>query len=254
MSALDEEIERKSREASATAREFVDQVRGILSWVPEPLVPLVEPITQGLQAVALGIDDLFGFCGQLYRDCGDEDRLREVGLEWVARVGDATKEIADDLSPAKFRTPVEWTGRASRAYQLSVPPQVEGLNAVTDIANQMRSSLNTLASAVEAFKMVMAFALAGFAVAATAAVAGAVTVVGAAPATAAVATAIGVALAVLGAAIPAMRAHVNTVKSEQTTLQQKIHDLGKTWEKPLTADMADAGVRDGDDPDWRPDS
>ncbi|PRY46465.1 hypothetical protein [Umezawaea tangerina] len=252
MSALDDEIHRQSREAGATAREFVQQVDTVLSCVPEPLEHLVAPVTRSLQAVALGVDELLGLCGKLHDECGDEDRLREVGLDWVARVGDATKRIADDIAPERFRSPVEWTGRAARAYQLSVPPQVAGLNAVSDIANQMRSSLNTLANAVEAFKMAMAFALAGFAVAAVAALAGAMTVVGAAPATAAVATAIGVSLALLGAAIPAMRAHVNTVKSEQTQLQQRIHDLGRTWAEPLTADMADASVGDGDGSDWRP--
>ncbi|MEO6084340.1 MAG: hypothetical protein ABIQ18_14670 [Umezawaea sp.] len=254
MSALDEQIDQKTREAYEKTRNFNAQIDNVLSWVPEPLAYLIEPIAQGMKVMALGVDDLFKFCNEQIDNCGDEDRLRAVGVAWVTRVGDVLGDIAGDIGLEKFQAPIEWTGRAARAYQLTVPPQAAGLNAVKDIANQMQSSLNNLANAVESFKVAMLLALAGFAVAAVGAVAGAMTVVGAPAAVVAVTTAIGVSLAVFGSALVAMNSHVATIKTEQTTLQQKIHDLGKTWAVPNTGNMADASVADGDSSDWRPDS
>jgi uncharacterized membrane protein YccF (DUF307 family) len=254
VSTLDEQIDRKAREAGEAARDFVAQVDTVLSWVPEPLAHLVEPITRGLKLVVLGIDDVIGFCERTLDGCGDEDRLRAVGLEWVTRVGDVLGNVAGDLAPEKSRTSVKWTGDAAQAYRLAVPPQVAGLTAVKDIANQMRSSLNSLANSVESFKVAVLLTLTGFVVGAVGAIAGAITVVGAPVALASVTTSIGVALAAFGGALVAMNAHVAVVKTEQTTLQQKIHDLGGTWPAPNLGDLADASVVDGDLSDWRPGS
>jgi uncharacterized membrane protein YccF (DUF307 family) len=254
VSTLDEQIDQKIREASGTTRNFTAQIDSVLSWVPEPLAYLIEPIAKSMKLLALGIDDLVKFCIEQYDNCGDEDRLRAVGLEWVTRVGDVLGDIAGDIGLDKFQAPIEWTGRASRAYQLTVPPQAAGLNAVKDIANQMRSSLNSLANAVESFKVAIVLALLGYVVAATGAIAGAISVVGIPAAIAAGATALSVSLALVGSALVTMNSHVATVKTEQTNLQQKIDDLGKTWAVPNTGDMADASVADGDSSDWRPDS
>jgi len=254
MSTLDEQIDQKTREADQLVRDFNAQIDSVLSWVPEPLAYLVEPITRSVKLVALGIDDLFRFCGELIDDCGDEDRLRAVGTDWVTRVGDVLGDVAGDIGLEKFRSPVEWTGRAARAYQAAVPPQAAGLNAVKDIANQMRSSLNSLANSVESFRVAMVLTLTGFVVAAVGAIAACMTVVGTPAGVASLSTAIGVSLAAFGGALVAMNAHVATIKTEQTTLQQKIHDLGKTWAAPNTGDLADASVVDGDPSDWRPGS
>jgi uncharacterized membrane protein YccF (DUF307 family) len=133
-----------------------------------------------------------------------------------------------------------------------VPPQAAGLNAIKDIAGQMRTSLNSLANSIDAFWIAIGFALAGFAVAALGAVAAAFTVVGAPAAIAALLTAAGVATALVGAAVVALNSHVNTIEVEQAAIQQKVRDLGSTWAMPNTADMADASVTDGDGSDWRP--
>jgi uncharacterized protein YukE len=252
VSALDEQIDRKTHEAYDTTRDFIARIDGVLSWVPEPLAHVIEPITTSMEVIALGLDDLFRFCADLHAKCGDEDRLRAVGLDWVTRVGDVLGDVAGEIGLDKLRSSVEWTGSAAQAYRDSVPPQAAGLTAVKDVANQVRSSLNNLANSVESFKVAVLLTLGGFVLAGVTAVAGAATVVGAPAAAAAVATSLGVSLAAFGGALVAMNSHVAAVKTEQTILQQKIHDLGKTWTAPNTGAMADATVADGDPSGWRP--
>ncbi|WP_309115772.1 hypothetical protein [Saccharothrix sp.] len=244
----------ESRAADSKVDQFFERVEQVLGFVPEPLRHLIEAIRLGLVALEEKIRDFQERIAGLWEQRGDADRLRQVGERWVAEVGDVLGDIAAGIAPDKLRTAVEWEGRAARAYQLAVPPQAAGLNAVKDIANQLRASLNSLANSLDVFWLSISFALAGFVVGAVVAIAAACTVVGIPAAIAALATAVATSLAVVGATVLALESHFNTIETEQAAIRQKVHDLGSTWSAPNTADMADASVTDGDGSDWRPGS
>ncbi|XVV00335.1 hypothetical protein ACQPW3_23125 [Actinosynnema sp. CA-248983] len=222
--------------------------------MPEPLRYAIEPARLGMQVLGEKVREFWDRVNQLWDQPGDSDRLRAVGERWVTEVGNALGDIAGTIGPDKLRTTIEWEGRAARAYQATVPPQTAGLNSIKDIVGQLRTSLNALANSIDVFWTTMGLAFAGFLIGAVAAVAAACTVVGIPAAIAALATTIATALAFIGAAILALKSHMNAIETEQTAIRQKIHDLGSTWAMPNTTDMADASVVDGDGSDWHPGS
>lgn len=251
MNPLTQQIDQKSREIDDNFRKFFSQVNGTLSWVPDALEYLVDPIIKSMNLLATATGDFWKWLEEQKAKCGDEDRLDEVGEQWVNKVGNVLGDIAGTIGLDKLRTNIEWTGRAARAYHDTVPPQAAGLNAIKDIANQMRASLNSLANSVEGFRLAMYFALGGFVVAGVAAIAGALSVVGIPAAIATIGAALGASISLIGAASMAMATHMNTIETEQMTIAQKIHDLGSSWARPNTRDMSDASVADGDSSDWR---
>ncbi|SEQ62215.1 hypothetical protein SAMN05216188_10459 [Lentzea xinjiangensis] len=131
-----------------------------------------------------------------------------------------------------------------------MPPQAQGLNAVKDVANQPRASLNSLASSIDAFWIAMGVAFATFVVSAVGAIAAACTVVGT---PAAIAGGLTVAIGIVGATIMALESHTNTIETEQNAITQKIHGIGREWTMPNVGDMSDASVADGDGSDWKAD-
>jgi hypothetical protein len=239
-----QDIERK-------VQEFFDKVNDVLSWVPWFLNHLIEPIRAGLEALNGKLREFWDRVNQLWEQPGNSDRLKQVGEQWVNEVGNVLGDIAGTISPDRLQTNIEWTGRAAEAYRATIPAQVSGLNAVKDIANQMRSSLNNLANSIDGLWIALGFAFAGFVVGAVAAIATAVTVVGIPAAIAIIATAVGVAIGLIAAAIMALNSHLNTIESEQATIAQKVHDLGAQWAASDIGAMSDASVNDGDGSDWR---
>lgn len=254
MNPLVQQVERKTQDAQQNVKEFFDQVDRLLSWVPAPLEHLIDPIVRGMRLLSEKVAEFWDYVGDLIEQWGDPDRLKQVGEQWVAQVGDTLGDIAGTVAIDKLRTTVEWEGRAARAYQSVVPAQSAGLNAVKDIANQLRSSLTNLANAIEAFQITMWFALGSFVVGAVGAIASACSVVGTPVGIAALSAACGASIALVSTGVLAMKSQVNTIEVEQTTITQKIHDLGSDWVMPDTAAMADAGATDGDGSDWRPGS
>lgn len=254
MSPLAQQVEQKQRDAEQNVKEFFDQVDRLLSWVPPPLEHMIAPIVQGVRLLSEKVAELWDHVGHLIEQWGDPDRLKQVGEQWVAQVGNVLGDIAGTVGIDKLRTTVEWEGRAARAYHSAVPPQAAGLNAVKDIANQLRTSLTALANAIESFQLLMWFAWGSFAVGAVGALMAASTVVGTPVGIAALSGACGAAIALISTAVLAMQAQVNTIETEQTAIVQKVHDLGSDWAMPDTSTMRDASATDGDGADWRPGS
>ncbi|MBB5960383.1 uncharacterized membrane protein YccF (DUF307 family) [Saccharothrix tamanrassetensis] len=250
--ALVQQAHNQARDVERAIREFFDQVNDVLSWVPDALGHLVRPIEQGMAAVARAVRDFWDRVNRLWDQPGDADRLRATGERWTAGVGRVVDDIADTIEPHRLRTDVEWAGRAARAYQKTVLPQSQGLKDVKDLSDQVRTSLTNLANSVDAFWMAIGFAFGGFLVAMAIAIAEACSVVGIPAAIATVLTAVGAAVGLLGTAVLAMEAHFNSIEAEQLAIRQKAEDIDSTWQRPNTADLADATVRDGDRPDWEP--
>lgn len=59
-----------------------------------------------------------------------------------------------------------------------------------------------------------------------------------------------VAVTTIGQAVTAVNNHIDTVETEQSTIKQKIHDLGTEWDKS-SVDLSDASTTDGDGSNWR---
>ncbi|MDQ2588683.1 hypothetical protein [Saccharothrix yanglingensis] len=252
MNPLIREVDQRTREVDQHTRTFFEQVDSAMSWVPAPLEHLVDPIVRNMALLHKRLRDFWDRVEQLNGQRGDSDRLKQVGEQWVSRVGDVLGDIAGTIGADRLRTTIEWEGRAARAYQSTVPPQAAGLNAVKDIAGQMRSSLTSLANSIDMFWIAMGIALTTFVVGILAAVGAAVTIVGIPAAIAALIGAAGVTIGLISATIVAMESHVNTIEVEQAAIRQKVRDLGSTWAMPNTGDLTDASTADGDGSDWRP--
>ncbi len=252
MNTLVHQAHEQSRDIDAKIREFHDQVNGVLSWVPPGLGHLVDPIRHGLEALGSVVRDFWDQVSRLWEQPGDSDRLKQVGERWVTDVGNILGDVAGTIGLDKLRTDTEWEGRAANAYHVTVPPQAAGLNAVKDIANQLRTSLTSLANSIDMFWIAIGFAFGAFLIGAVAAIAAACTVVGIPVAIGALATAAGTSLGLVAAAVVALESHTNTIETEQTAIRQKVRDLGSTWAVPNTRALSDASVTDGDASDWRP--
>ncbi|MFE9748507.1 hypothetical protein ACFYOT_26670 [Saccharothrix saharensis] len=254
MNPLAQQVDQKRQDAQQEVKAFFDQVESVLKWVPPPLEYMIDPIVQGMRLLSEKVAELWDQVGHLIDQWGDPDRLKQVGEQWVAQVGNVLGDIAGTIGLDKLRTTVQWEGRAARAYHSAVPPQAAGLNSIKDIANQMRGSLTALANAIEGFQLTMWFAFGSFLIGAAGAVASACTVVGTPVGIAALSAACGAAIALISTGVLAMQSQVNTIETEQTTIMQKIHDLGSDWAMPDTGAMRDASATDGDGSDWRPGS
>jgi hypothetical protein len=245
------EAEASIQEIDRKIQEFFDRVNDVLSWVPDFLAHLIEPIRVAIDALNARLREFWDRIDQLRDQRGDSDRLKEVGGQWATRVGDVAADIAGTIGPERLRTNIEWTGRAAEAYRATVPAQVSGLNDVEDLADQMRSSLNDLANSIDALWMAVGFALAGFVVGIVAAIAAAITVVGLPAAVAALMAAAGAALALISATIIALNSHLDIIESEQAAIVQAMRDVGTRWAVADFRTMSDASVTDGDGSDWR---
>ncbi|MFD1146339.1 hypothetical protein [Saccharothrix hoggarensis] len=254
MNPLVREAHRQTERIDQETRKFFEQVNSVMSWVPAPLEHLVDPILRNLALLDRKLREFWDRVNQLLEQPGDSDRLKQVGEQWVTRVGGALGDVTGTIGLDKLRTTIEWEGRAARVYQATVPPQAAGLNAIKDVAGQMRSSLTSLANSIDTFWIAMGLALAGFAIAIATAVAAAFTVVGIPAAIAVILTAVAGGFALITTTVLALESHVNTIEVEQAAIRQKVRDLGSTWAMPNTADLADASVTDGDGSDWRPGS
>lgn len=251
MNPLVQEAHQQTRKIDQETRAFFEQVNRVMSWVPAPLEYLVDPILRNLALLDKKLREFWDRVNQLWDQPGDSDRLKRVGDQWVSQVGDALGDVAGTIGLDKLRTTIEWEGRAARAYQATVPPQAAGLDAIKDLAGQMRTSLNSLANSIDMFWIAMGLAFVTFAVAIAGAVVAAFTVVGIPAAIVVLLTALAAGFGLIAATIVALESHVNTVEVEQAAIREKLRDLGSTWTMPNTADLADASVMDGDGSDWR---
>ncbi|MGW5648703.1 hypothetical protein ACWEV3_26750 [Saccharopolyspora sp. NPDC003752] len=240
----------KSNDLNEKIQDFFNKVNDLMSWVPDFLSYLIEPIKQGMQALAQKVQEFWDRITQLFEQPGDSDKLRETSDKWATEVGDKTGEIAGDINLQKLKANVEWTGKAAEAYKALVPAQGDGLSSVKLMAMQIRSSLNSLANALDAFWLAIGVALGVFVVGAVGAIAAACTVVGIPAAIGAIATAAGVSIGLVTTAIISMNSFTTTIETEQTAIKQKITDLGDKWSRS-DQDLSDGSVSDGDGSDWK---
>jgi hypothetical protein len=245
------EAEEKAEEIERKIQEFFDRVNDVISWVPGFLSHLIEPIERGMQALAEKVREFWDRVNQLFQQPGNSERLKEVGERWVTDVGNICGEIAGTIRLDKLKANLEWQGRAAEAYKAKVPAQSEGLNGIKSIAEQMRSSLNSLGDSLDTFWLAIKVAFVSFLVAAVAAIAAACTVVGVPAAIGVIAGALAAAIGLIAATVMALNSHVDAIETQQRTITQAIHNLGDSWNMTDVSTMSDASVRDGDASDWQ---
>jgi uncharacterized protein YukE len=239
-----EQANEKFRELQQKIEDFFNKVNDVLSWVPGYLSDLIEPIQQGLETLRRKIKEFWDRVNQMIEQPGSPTRLHQVAQDWVNQVGNVVGDISGRISLDKLQTNLDWEGRAAEAYKATVPAQVSGLNSVKDLANQLRSSLDSLGNGIETFWIAIAVATGVYIVGAVTAIAAACTVVGIPGAIAALIAAIGTSIGLVTTAIVALESLMNTISTEQNTIAQKVHDLGNEWSKSNIDAMKDKS-------DWR---
>jgi hypothetical protein len=216
-------------ELQQKVNEFFDKVNDVLNWVPGFLSDLIEPIQQGLNALRQKVKEFWDRVNQLVDQPGSPTRLHEVAGDWVNKIGNVIGDVAGKVSLDKMQTNLDWEGRGAEAYKTTVPAQVDGLNSVKDLANQLRSSLDNLGNGIETFWTAMGVAGVVFVVGAAGAIVAACTVVGIPAAIAALLSAAGVSIGLVTTAVVSLQSLTNTISTQQTTIAQKVHDLGDHW-------------------------
>ncbi|QUH01353.1 hypothetical protein HUO13_11555 [Saccharopolyspora erythraea] len=240
----------KTDEIDRAINGFWEVVDELLSWVPDFLSYLVEPIQRSMEALAQQLREFWDEINRSFELPGDSDRLREISDQWANAVATPIGDVAGDITLSGLQANVRWEGPAAEAYKALVPKQEEGLNGIKDLAMQMRGSLNNLADAIDAYWLATLVALGVFVVGAVAAIATACTVVCTPMAIAAIAGAAAVSIGLITTGVMALNSYLDVIDTEQTTLRDKIRDLGDRWTRSAH-DLSDGSVSDGDGSDWR---
>lgn len=243
-SPIVQQADEKSKELERKIQEFFAKVNDVLDWVPSYLSDLIEPIKRGMETLGQKVKEFWDRVKQLFTQPGSPTRLHQVAEEWVNKVGNVIGDISGHIGLDKMETNLDWQGRGAEAYKATVPAQVSGLNAVKDLANQLRGSLDNLGNGIESFWTAMVAALIAFIVGAIGAIVGVATVVGTPAAIVAILGAAGVSIALVTTAILSVQSLTNTISTEQNTIAQKVHDLGVDWAKSNTGAMQEKS-------DWR---
>lgn len=242
----------KADEIEQKIQEFFNAVNDTISWVPWPLSDLIEPIERGMENLSQEVQKFWDEVKEPFEKPGNPDRLRQAGVTWSDSVGDPLGEIAGNIGLENHQTNIQWTGSAAEAYKALVPPQVDALNGLKDLADKMRTSLDDLAESVEDFWLAMKIALASFAAVIIGALVSAFFVVTIPAAIGVIIGACTAAIAFIGATIAALDSHMDVIRDQQTAVVQGVQDVGTAWEASNIAGISDASVTDGDASDWRP--
>lgn len=245
------EINSKVKEIEQKIQEFFNQVNDSLSWVPSALDWVIKAVEDAMKVFNEKLQKFWAEIRKFFEWMGNVPSLRAKADQWENKVAQPLGEVAGDIALNKLRAPIEWEGRAAEAYKGVVPAQADGLSGLKMLARQVQSSLDSLANALTAFYVALAVALATFIVGLVGAVAACSSVVGTPIGAAEIAGVVGVVLSLITAATAAVVAFANSLATEQTSLTQKIHDVGNTWPKSALGDLSDGSVSDGDGSDWR---
>lgn len=245
------EINGKVKEVEKKIQEFFDKVNDSLSWVPSALEWVIEAVEDALKVFNEKLQEFWAEIRKFFEWMGDVPSLRIKADLWETKVSQPLGDVAGDIALNKLRAPIEWEGRAAEAYKGVVPSQADGLNGLKTLARQVQSSLDSLAGALTAFYVAIAVALATFIIGLVGAIAACATVVGTPIGAGEIAGVVGVVVGLITAATTAIVAFANSLTTEQTSLTQKIHDVGNTWPKSALDDLSDGSVSDGDGSDWR---
>ncbi|WP_409491389.1 hypothetical protein [Amycolatopsis sp. cmx-11-12] len=234
---IDQSME-KLREIEDKIRELFDEVNSVMSWVPDVLSDLIEPVRRGMNELNGKMTEFWGAIRNFTTDIGDPVKLRQVAAEWSDRIGNGVGEIAGSVTLDKLKTNIEWSGKAAETYKATVPAQVAGLNSLKDLGLQIRNSLVNLANGLESFWLQIYGTVAGLVIATAAAAVSAITVVGIPAAIVILIGVLGAGIASIFTTIGAVDSLTNSIGVEQTAILDKVTSLGSTWPKTNTESMS----------------
>ncbi|WP_410579582.1 hypothetical protein [Amycolatopsis sp. lyj-108] len=234
---IDQSME-KLREIEDKIRELFDQVNSVMSWVPDILSDLIEPVRRVMNELNQKVTELWDATKKFVTDRGDPAKLRQVAAEWSDRIGSGIGEIAGSVSLDKLKTNIEWSGKAAETYKVTVPAQVAGLNSLKDLGLQIRNSLVNLANGLESFWIQIYGTLSALGIAVAVAIVSAISVVGIPAAVVILIGVIGAGIASIFTTISAVDSLTNSIGVEQTAIEDKVNSLGATWPRTNTESMS----------------
>lgn len=212
-------------------QDFFDTVNGVLEWVPDALSHLIDPIIEGMNAVAAKVDEWWTEIGDFLDNTGSPDKLEEHAEKWKEEIAKLCGDIAGDVDMSKLSTNTEWTGSGAEAYKAVVPPQGAALNGMKGAANTIAATLKDLANGIENFWIAFGIAAASLLVAIAAAIVEACTVV-AIPATIpTLLTGLGIAIAAIAFGVTELKGIHDTIDTKQDAIETEIDNVGEEWAK-----------------------
>lgn len=234
---IDQSME-KLGEIEDKIRELFDQVNSVMSWVPDVLSDLIEPVRRVMNELNGKMTEFWEATKKFTTDVGDPAKLRRVAAEWADRIGNSVGEIAGSVSLDKLKTNIEWSGKAAETYKATVPAQVAGLNSLKDLGLQIRNSLVNLANGLDSFWLQIYGTFAGLLIATLAALVSAISVVGIPAAIVILIGVVGAGIASIFTTINAVDSLTNSIGVEQAAILDKVKSLGVTWPMTNTDSMS----------------
>jgi hypothetical protein len=160
----------------------------------------------------------------VFRQPGSIDALNQAAQTWSDTVENMVSNVAGTLQPGQLQAQDDWKGIAAAAYKTTIPAQINALGVVKTTANQISTSLTTVANALNSFYTALKVTLAAFLGALVTAIAACCTVVTAPEGLVVLATFAGGCLVAIGEEMSALATLANAANTTNMTIAQALND------------------------------
>ncbi len=230
--------------------DIVDGVNHVLSILPGFLEG---PVKSACEKCSSKVTEVFNEITKLFSERGSVSALRTVGESWNEQVGHRASTQAGLLTKEALETDNKWTGDAADRYGEAVTAQGKALTQIKTITDNLQTTLNEIASALNVFWVGIAVAFGAYVASMIGCIIGACTVVGTVPSLIAALT---FSVAFLSAVATLSNNFANTLDEKKAKIEQQSTMDGSlangNWPPAVADKMSDASVRDGDKSDWTP--
>ncbi len=230
--------------------DIVDGVNRVLSILPGFLEG---PIRSLFEKCSSKVTEVVNEITKLFSEQGSATALRTAGESWNEQVGHRASTQAGLLVKEALETDNEWTGDAADRYGEAVTAQGKALTQIKTITENMQTTLNEIASALDKFWIAIEVAFGVYVVSMIGCIAGVCTGAGTVPALFA---ALLFSVTFLGAFGTFLTDFTNTLDEKKARLEQQATMDGQfangNWPPAVAEKMSDASVKDGDKSDWKP--
>jgi uncharacterized protein YukE len=230
--------------------DIVDGVNHVLSILPGFLEGLIK---SAFEKCSSKVTDVFNEITKLFSERGSASALRTAGESWNEQVGHRASTQAGLLTKETLETGDEWTGNAADRYAEAVTAQGNALAQIKTIADNLQTTLNEIASALNVFWIGIAVAFGSYVASMIGCIVGACTVVGTVPSLIA---ALGFSVTFLGVVAILSTNFANSLDEKKAKIEQQSTMDGQfadgNWPPAVADKTSDASVRDGDKSDWTP--
>lgn len=230
------------REIDKKVQEFFEMVNDWLEWVPGALEHLIDPILRGLDALRKKVEEFWAEVQDFLDNNGEPDKLHEHADKWRDEVGKKVKTLSEPVEEQNLSTHTEWSGSGAKAYEPVVRAQGKGLEGLKSLSDELASTLDDLANAIEDLWISLGIAFGAALVGIIGAIAGGP------PGWVVAVVAFGTALVMIGEAVLTIKQFMDTVDGKTKTIDTELTDLGDKWSE-ATPDNA---KKIADPKEWEP--